>query len=607
MAETVTVTGVLKNPAGVVQSGVKVFATRTQNSALAKALQMRSGSDLLSTPNEYVAVTDSTGTFNLLLAHQAVPMIPLEYKLTFPDDAFAFLSVAVDDNNLTVNLGIIPFDSASNPRDITQVINRNLSFTTSSRAAVMQYIACGNPSINGSWITDTGLFSAGTVLDSSNTNWQDATPLLPGMSQQGNVYRYLRYHNAIMTYTLTGYIPETPCLLRIHSGDQGYGFQQSINVNGVEVQPTYVVQTDAGGSTKIGIKEFTVCPDYAGNVAISFIPQGGGQAAVTAIELHQPKPARFKTVHCAGDSITAGGGVITNIDTWVYQLAEAKNGNVFSVNPTQSTAIRGYDEKAKWNFHITAISGNRIDEQTSIATSYITPFRRTLNEKEAVFLLCGINDILQGASLATLQSRTTAFFAGLAPEFIKGIGTITGTSGAYTLSGGQETIRTQFNTWIKANSLGLNFVVDFNADSRLTNASDTTYFYDGLHCTRAGYTVRANLIRIAIEKQIPVTATDTTKLINTAIKKSDYTAKAGECVCCDSSSGAFTVLAPSGMSSNDKFAVHDVKSSAGTNAVTVSRNGYPINSLASNFPINVNGQYAEFTYVDSTAGLRIAT
>lgn len=374
-----------------------------------------------------------------------------------------------------------------------RVIDQLINASPTSR-----FINCGSGTTYGRWVGDTGLYSAGTGYDTGNTGWQANTPLRPGLSQNGQVYQYLRFHTSTITYTLTGFAPYQPCLVRIHTGDTGgLGAQvkQSITINGTTVQATYTAATDAGGNYMIGIKEYTVNASSSGQLVIAFVPSGGFYAAVSAIEVQQPMPLGYRTIHVAGDSITAGGGPIAITDTWPYQLGELYNGNLAQINGV--TYDRGYDEKAKRTLHMAARSGDDIPTQEIIAGTNINPFKSTLNEKEIVFLNCGVNDILAGASSATIQGRLTSYFAGLTSGFTKGIGTITPST---SLSAGQETIRQTVNAWIRANSLGLSLVVDWEAlDSRLANAGNATYFYDGLHNTRAGYTIRAGLMQTALE------------------------------------------------------------------------------------------------------------
>lgn len=410
----------------------------------------------------------------------------------------AALTALVEELSDSLEQTFTAHEADSNPHPVYLTQNEGDALYKPLPPTMGIYINCGSATTYGRWIGDTGKFNVGTALNSGNSAWQANTPLRAGMSQNGEVYQYLRFHNATMPYTLGGFTPNTSVLLRIHSGDAGYGFQQSINVNGVEIQAAYVLQTDAGGAAKIGIKTYTVTTDAAGRLVVAFVPQGGGQAAVSAIEAHQPVPTpSYSQIHAAGDSITAGGGIIAATETWVNQLAILQDANHSTGAGT--TYIRGYDETRKKNYHTVARSGDRIDQQETIAGTQINPLKSANNGFEIVLLTCGINDILQGASAATIQSRLTSYFASLTTGFIKAIGTITPTAGAYSLSGGQETIRQTVNTWIRANSLQLDFIVDFAGDSRLQNAADTAIYYDGLHNTIAGQEIRADIVNTSLQ------------------------------------------------------------------------------------------------------------
>jgi hypothetical protein len=83
-------------------------------------------------------------------------------------------------------------------------------------------------------------------------------------------------------------------------------------------------------------------------------------------------------------------------------------------------------------------------------------------------------------------------------------------------------------------------------------------------------------------------------------KNSAYTASAGELVFADSQSPAFTVTLPASPSTDDVVSVLDVGGNAGTNNITVSRNGNTINGLAENFVIDVNWAAVDFVYSGTT-------
>ena len=348
--------------------------------------------------------------------------------------------------------------------------------------------------VSGIWAEDA-FFDSGSSYNSGSV-W--ATPLLPGRGASNDVYQKLRYKSGTIKYTFTGLAKNEDVLVRVHYGDQGFGFVQSINANGVEKVASYTLQTDAGGSTKIGIKEFTAAADGDGELVLDFI--GGTSSAMSAIEVLQPVPNPYNMIHTCGDSTTAGGGPISETEAWFNQLAILLDGNAARLNNNSGNDFIGtYDETKKWTVHLMARSGDPIETQESLMVTYANPYLYAdLLDKSIMFLSCGINNVLAGDSAATIQTKLTSFFAAVDSGFTTGIGTITPTTGIYALSSGQETIRQAVNTWIRANSLGLDFIVDWEADSRLSTPSNGTYYYDGLHNTEAGHIVRAEIMRDAI-------------------------------------------------------------------------------------------------------------
>ena len=88
----------------------------------------------------------------------------------------------------------------------------------------------------------------------------------------------------------------------------------------------------------------------------------------------------------------------------------------------------------------------------------------------------------------------------------------------------------------------------------------------------------------------------------TTKKTADFTAANGEGYFVDSSSSAITVTLPSSPSARNIVSVSDYNGSAGTNSITIARNGSNINGDASNFRINKADVAITFVYVDATVG-----
>mgnify|MGYP003147274888 CR=1 FL=1 len=88
----------------------------------------------------------------------------------------------------------------------------------------------------------------------------------------------------------------------------------------------------------------------------------------------------------------------------------------------------------------------------------------------------------------------------------------------------------------------------------------------------------------------------------TTKKTSDFTAANGEGYFVDTGSGAVTVTLPGSPSGGNIVSVSDYNGTAGTNTITIARNGSNINGDASNFLINKEDSAITFVYVDATVG-----
>jgi len=89
---------------------------------------------------------------------------------------------------------------------------------------------------------------------------------------------------------------------------------------------------------------------------------------------------------------------------------------------------------------------------------------------------------------------------------------------------------------------------------------------------------------------------DTTK------KTASFTAANGEGYFVDSSSSTITVTLPASPSAGNIVSVSDYNGSAGTNAITVARNGSNINGSAADYDITREKSAVTFVYVDATVG-----
>lgn len=173
----------------------------------------------------------------------------------------------------------------------------------------------------------------------------------------------------------------------------------------------------------------------------------------------------LRRVLCTGDSLTAGY-LTTDVQTYPYQLQQ----------------LEGVRSRV-WNvgIHAQVISGQATVD--ALANAALTNYLVTW---------CGVNDLSGGATagacwtniLNFCSNRTTA---GWKPVVL----TVTPNSG---FNAAKESNRVALNNLILGGASNFFGVVDVAADSRLTNAADTTYYADGLHMTKTGYGVVAALV-----------------------------------------------------------------------------------------------------------------
>jgi hypothetical protein len=89
---------------------------------------------------------------------------------------------------------------------------------------------------------------------------------------------------------------------------------------------------------------------------------------------------------------------------------------------------------------------------------------------------------------------------------------------------------------------------------------------------------------------------------DTTIKTSGFTAVSGIGYFCDTTGGAFTVTLPASPSPGNVVGIKDAGSYAGTNAITIARNGSNIENNASNAFINIHGSSTTLLYADASRG-----
>jgi hypothetical protein len=116
-----------------------------------------------------------------------------------------------------------------------------------------------------------------------------------------------------------------------------------------------------------------------------------------------------------------------------------------------------------------------------------------------------------------------------------------------------------------------------------------------------------NTITFPAETGTLVTTATTTALPgqiawDTTVKTSGFTAVAYGGYFCNTTSAAFTVTLPAAPTRGQFVVIVDYAGTAGTNNITIGRNGSNINGVAGDATIKTNRQGLTLTYIDSTQG-----
>ena len=103
--------------------------------------------------------------------------------------------------------------------------------------------------------------------------------------------------------------------------------------------------------------------------------------------------------------------------------------------------------------------------------------------------------------------------------------------------------------------------------------------------------------------------TDTSKAITeqsyftiTSSSITAYTAVAGDQLLINTTQTGVTITLPASPAVGNEIVIIDARGTFGSNAVTVERNGQPINSGTNNLSLSTNGQAVTLVYIDSTRG-----
>lgn len=185
-------------------------------------------------------------------------------------------------------------------------------------------------------------------------------------------------------------------------------------------------------------------------------------------------------VQFLGDSTTYGTGSTTpSTDSYPAQMLPLL---------TKSTA-----GSTNWGHPGFSIAGIATASLTEGDVHY-TP----IHVQDLACIVAGTNDLGAGTDGPTAYAALASLVAGRRAAGARKI--IVGTLWPrIDFSGATETARLAYNALIRAMpAAGLvDAVVDFNTNPHLSNPADTTYFFDGLHLTTAGYAVVASMMAAA--------------------------------------------------------------------------------------------------------------
>ena len=345
------------------------------------------------------------------------------------------------------NVGICLFqDAAANPNTCDYISLRAEKLATDYRLAVAYYT---------SYTTPSAYIGSQTSLDA-----------------QTQIPVYLKFTRTAGTWAA-------------YYSENGKNF---IAVGSSFTEGTYFVPKEFGiiavNNTHGNTNTFDIEFIYFYDSAKASLPGGG---------IRQIESAVTERIICLGDSLTQGYGV-QEIDSFPNKLADLQSavavgydGNVFRSDDgirTKKVINKGYNGYTTQN-----IIDNMLQN---------TILRRDENlTRDIVVLFAGTNDIALGTSAATVYANLTTIIDSLQAEgFEVFVCTLIDRN---DLGSGFDTTRAALNTLINSNTAGADGVIDLFADSRLSDASNSTYFQaDALHLKSAGNAVIAELIEAAL-------------------------------------------------------------------------------------------------------------
>jgi lysophospholipase L1-like esterase len=184
-----------------------------------------------------------------------------------------------------------------------------------------------------------------------------------------------------------------------------------------------------------------------------------------------------------GDSLTAGGpGTVQMSHCYPWVLCQQYGG---AFKPL-----------------LIAAPGCTIAQQQTLATNVVQTTDLTPFGVNVAIICCGSNDLVGGRTTAQVQNDLATLCSGLRAAGFKVIlTTITlRTNGIGSTNAGINANFNTVNAALRASYTNYaDALVDWAADSRLADPTNTTYFADDIHTTPAGDAVKAALVKAALD------------------------------------------------------------------------------------------------------------
>lgn len=351
-------------------------------------------------------------------------------------------------------------------------------------------LACATQTAGSSW---------SAVIVSRFTGTAAEQAIMAGSSTY-----YLGFHNSNGKMYLAAPAPLGSTLLSYDNGSPWASWSKFANrpvVYGVRVknglQELYINGWRAGATAVSG--SFPLSMTHFSYSGVSNITWKGQQSEMVvfnsadatgffplmadATRYYTAKPA----VVLAGDSLTVGFGATgTPLQTYGRQLLDTSD----------------------YIPYVVATSGDRADQVTTALNGAnndnYSPRHPGDTVKNATVCLCGVNDLGQGASIATLQARLSALWAQQRAAGFKVVAcTLTGCIDSGSLVQ-QDLI--DINSWIRTQSSSYDALADLGASPFIGFGQqlNATYFNpDGVHPTSTGYGVLASLVKAALDSIYP--------------------------------------------------------------------------------------------------------